>query len=1267
MKLRKSILIAFAFAVPVTLHANTFIWTGTEFGAWNPDNAANWNGTSPVFNNTADIVFDGNTPIITYGTWLGNGDRMVRSLTFSNIAQQLEIRTNNNAATARQLRFAADSGNATITVDSTVTAQIIIGAQAGTNDNGSQRLDSNLDIIHNGSALLFMRRPISESGGSRGITKSGSGTLLIGGDHTYSGPVNISGGTLRINSSGGLGTGPKDVTISSGATFELAGNIAPGPGYAVTVSGSGNGGIGAILRSSGNDSSANTFADGINLTGPTTIAAAAGTRFGVGGATGTGTNTGLHTLTKIGAGQFDLRGAIAIGDVVVQEGVFQTQASDWNDDGYTISLSPGTDFRLFEIGNPFPRDILLDNASITSTGSADLIGDTLTGDITLTGNCSISSSGDPVDFLILEGNLTESTPGASVTIGGTRRVVLAGNNTYTGPTTINAGAGLQLQGSLTSDVTVSPAATLGGDGSVTGSITFDDDSTLAFDPSTTGPGEFLSAASVLFADPSDIVTLAPDNSGTGAPAVALRNEAGPLNLANFSLPNPGRATLSLGGIPADSELIYNPNAADLEWRNFSANGLWDIEDSANNFQNLGTASPDDFFVNDNVSFTNAATGTVALNTNISAGNVVFNNTNGSDIVIAPNVSSETINAASVTLASSGDATISAAIIGVTPINVNGGGTLTLTGTNTTLAPLTINNGTVRVGSGGFTGSVASEIVNNSALIIDRSDSITLDREISGSGTLTLEGAGTTVLGIAHTYTGLTTISSGTLEIPANGSIVGSILNNSALVLSGTADKTVANDISGSGSLTKSGNHVLTLTGANNFAGGIILEDGNLNAGGINIGSGDVTFPGNGSIARWFIADGSVIANDILFASGATNHNVIGVATGTSHVELSGTITFADDSTTNGNSRISPIGGTIVISGKMTGEGTGGYAKRNNGTVVITGTENDYTGPTTIVDAGALLVDGSIQSDVFFGENLNGTGGAATNGTLGGSGLINGNVTTRGNSNLSPGGASNAGVDTNTAATLTIGGNLDISLSAAGVGLIRMDLDDPVGTNDRIHVGGQAVIGTGALGLSDFAFNNLGGLAAGIYTLISTAGGVSGTLDPSDLTAEIAPGLDGTLEISGNDIVLIVSAGTAFDSWAAANGLDGSPGREADFDDDPDGDGIANGLEWILGGNPLDGQSGALVTTTATAAGGLTLGFTRNEDSIGEATLVVEYNTDLGTSWETAAIGATSSGPDANGVVVTINNASTPDEVTVNIPASNSTLGKLFARLKASQP
>lgn len=1285
MKLRTSLIFTAALALPTALPAATLTWSGaagSNGGQWNVvTNAPNWSGVTPVFDNTADAVFNGTTPIVNFATFLGNGDRIVRSLTFSNFSTQLDIRTNNNSTTARQLQFAANTGNATITMNSDVTAAVIIGAVAGNpptnSDVGTISLASSLDVIQDSGSLLSMRRPISESGGARSITKSGTGALLLSAANTYTGNVNINAGTLRISNNTALGTGTKSVTVASGATLDIAGALDLGTGNTITVSGSGLGGLGALYCSTGSQGTALAAQNGLILAGNTTVGGASGTRYGAGANLGTGTTTGLHTLTKVGAGQFDLRGSITIGNVVVSEGVFQTQRATWNDDGYTFALSPSTEFRLFEITSPFPRDITLDNATISSTNSPDFVGDTLTGNVTLTGACTLSSGGDNNDFLTLTGNVSESAPSASVTISGTRKIVLAGTNTYTGTTTVGDGINtptLQLDGSLTSNITVAGLATVGGDGITTGTISFSPLSNTTFDPTTTGTNQFLRASDVIIGA-SDVINVRPMKPGTGVPAIVLRDGNGGLNLANFALVNPGRAVLSLGGTGGNSDLIYTPNNANLEWRAFT-NNTWGVEDpAATNFQNLGTASPDDFFLNDNVSFTDAATGTVTLAANIIAGNISLNNTTGNNLTINP-TAAETISSFGLSTTSSGNTTISAQITGNTPITVGGSGSLILTADNTTTSTVTINSGTLQLGNGGATGSVARPITNNGALVVNRDSSviINLNQVISGNGTLTQAGTGTTALSTAHTYTGLTTISSGSLEFYAAGSIPGSILNNAKLSLSGTTSKTFANNVSGTGFLEKRGTHALTLTGTNTFQGGIVLENANLTAGSTNIGSGEISFLGNANASRWFITDGSVIANDILFANGATNTKLIDVATPTSHVELAGTITFAADLPTPtppatsgpGTSRIGPVGGTIVVSGKMTGTGTGGYAKRNTGTVVITNATNDYTGPTTIIDGGSLLVNapGVIPGNVFFGQNLDGSSTTAATGILGGSGSITGNVTTQATSNLSPGGTSSAGVNTNTAATLTIGGNLDISLSAASTGLIRMDLNAPAGTNDRINAA-SATIGTDALGLTDFAFNNLGGLAAGTYTLIGTTSGITGTLNPADLTGEIAPGFNGTLAISGNNINLTVtSTGNPYDTWVATFGL---TGPNAAFDFDHDNDGIDNGLEWVLGGNPTIGNAASLYTVTGSAATGLTLAFDREEDSIGVATLTVEYGSTLATWPGSTTVGATSSPADGNGVVVTVNDTPSPDEVTVNIPVSNSASGKLFARLKATLP
>ncbi|WP_147461994.1 autotransporter-associated beta strand repeat-containing protein, partial [Pseudomonas coronafaciens] len=65
------------------------------------------------------------------------------------------------------------------------------------------------------------------------------------------------------------------------------------------------------------------------------------------------------------------------------------------------------------------------------------------------------------------------------------------------------------------------------------------------------------------------------------------------------------------------------------------------------------------------------------------------------------------------------------------VTQSGTGTLTLAGANTYRGGATISAGTLQVGSGGTQGSLQGNVVDNAALVLNRSDVLTMGGAISG--------------------------------------------------------------------------------------------------------------------------------------------------------------------------------------------------------------------------------------------------------------------------------------------------------------------------------------------------------------------------------------------------------------------------------------------------------------------------------------------------------------------------------------------------------
>ena len=310
------------------------------------------------------------------------------------------------------------------------------------------------------------------------------------------------------------------------------------------------------------------------------------------------------------------------------------------------------------------------------------------------------------------------------------------------------------------------------------------------------------------------------------------------------------------------------------------------------------------------------------------------------------------------------------------------------------------NWTVGTGSGG---PLTLAVSSASPTIMAKNGTTTISPVLAGSAGMTKTGAGILSLASEDTYSGLTVISNGVLQLSANpGDDGNGTLGNSAITVYGAGELQFnAGDVSGYGSgnaLTLVGGDMRQVSAYSETLGRPInLNNGTITA---NSGAGIINHSPhlNGDC---YNENGDVIA------TAANSTNYISMPAGTQFSLRGGSFSNA-------------AGSVLIVSGVLDDFATGSFGaqslvKGGLGSMILN-SNNTYTGVTTI-NGGDLEVDGSIQASATVTVN--------SGGLLSGTGTMNGDVTVQSGGTLMSGTLASMG-------TLTIGNGLTFNSGSTNV-------------------------------------------------------------------------------------------------------------------------------------------------------------------------------------------------------------------------------------------
>jgi autotransporter-associated beta strand protein len=1198
-------------------------------GTWSVNSSGNWSDTTKW---ESGIVANGADNTITFS---GNHTKTITLDSDRTIGNIHSIQGDAN-------RIHTIAGAFTLTLAVTGDTPYISASQRYTRTNISVNLAGSDGLQIYNSAGGFFNGYIVLSGNNTytGGTRLRNGVLGVGSNTA------LSGGTITFEG-GGIAAGDgTDRTLAN--AIALDGNVLVGK----TESGNPTLGTGALTFS-------NSAATALGATRTFTIdpglfatfaQAFSGDTFGI-------TKAGDGTLTLSGTNTYT-------GDTTISGGALVYRSLDAKAATGTHAFSAGTTLGLGVGGAGFFTSTDVDNAFTgTMTGNLD--------NVTVNANTSVG-----IDTT--EGNLTYATsvsgsPTRGLAKFGANTLTLTGDNTYTGATTVNGGS-----------LVVGSATALGAAGkalSVNGSGTLDfngfDYNVGAFNGNNVSAIVTNSAA-------GDAIEL---TVGTGN---TVGNFAGVIS-GNLSLIKTGTQSLTLisnnnftGGFTLGGGNVVNQAGTDglgvaggtvtvTANSTLTAGGSGAITLNKSIALGGGTLLT---FVHGNNSWTisGAVTGAGGVKVNDSGGigtrtlNLINTGNTFTGAIDLSNGNSD------LAVGSLGDGVGAGNIFfGVNNAARNGRFQL---GT-TAAAPLVLNHRQIEIIAG--TGVSGLARIGNANTASSSANTLTINTDLlvtgtGGTKTLQLEGANTGnnafngnignggltalslnkadaskwIIGGANTYTGTTTVSAGILEIGGSGTL--------GHVSAGVGDYAgnIAITNTNSGRLVYNSSASQSLSGVVSGTGAVFVEDGTLDLTNDNTYTGATTVNGGTLLINGSTSATSAVAvnGGTLGGSGTIGGNVTVAATANlapgnsaGTLTLGGNLTFTVTSSDVGDLKyeLGPIAASdkiVLTAGTL-----------NIGTAALDLNDFDFT------DLGGL--QNGTYTLIQTNSTITGTLGAATNGTLG-------------------------------LATIDLqisGDGTDLELVVSGLG----------GGSPEIAVEQNAIDIPNTTGSKDFGTKTIGTNTDLVFTILNTGDAdlnltgaplvaITGDADftvhaqPADnpvlegdsttFTVRFNPQASGarsaTVSIDNDDsdenpftFTVNGTGQTSYEAWA---------GGET-FGADANGDGISNGMAFLLGASGPNVNALDKLPTVSESSGNLVLTFSMlNAANRGDAALSVEHSRDLGDVdiWTTVLVPNATGGP-TNGVTFTVTaNGNLNDVVaTINSAEAGGT-GKLFGRLEANE-